>query len=72
MITSRLELAHQNMFANMKKTMEKTEYVAITTECWTSLKPESYMTMTITCHFVIEGKLISRVTNYRPVHSMKI
>lgn len=35
MITSRSELAHQNMLANMKETMENTEYVAITTACWT-------------------------------------
>ncbi len=58
-ITSRLELEHQNMLVNMKKTMEKTDYVAITTDCWTTLKTEAYMT--ITCHFIIEGELKSSV-----------
>lgn len=35
MITSRLELAHQNIYMNMKETVEKTEYIAIMTACWT-------------------------------------
>uniref|UniRef100_A0A671L3S2 BED-type domain-containing protein n=1 Tax=Sinocyclocheilus anshuiensis TaxID=1608454 RepID=A0A671L3S2_9TELE len=63
MITSRLELVPQNMLANMKKTMEKTDYVAITTDCWTSLKTEAYMT--IMCHFIIEGELKSSVLQTR-------
>ncbi len=70
MITSRLELAHQNMLANMKKTMKKTDYVAITTDCWTSLKTEAYMT--ITCHFIIEGEAYYRLTHSMSATPRKI
>ena len=47
------------MKEEMQQAFEEAEYVAITSDGWTSITTESYMT--ITCHYVDEGHLCSCV-----------
>ncbi|XP_074549985.1 E3 SUMO-protein ligase ZBED1-like [Halichoeres trimaculatus] len=54
-ITSRLEINHRKMKEEMQRAFEGAEHVAITSDGWTSITTESYMT--ITCHYVDEGHL---------------
>ena len=58
-VTSRLEINHCKMKEEMQRAFEGAEYVAITSDGWTSITTESYMT--ITCHYVDEGHLRSCV-----------
>lgn len=59
MVTSRIRVAHENMTTGIQLIMVEVEFVSITTDGWTSNTTESYMT--ITCHFIVDGKLESRV-----------
>ena len=62
-VTNRLEHEYKKMTAGIKGKLAKAEYVAITSDGWTSTTTESYMT--ITCHFIVEGELFNRVLQTR-------
>lgn len=64
-MTARVESAYESMSSDLKSQLERAEAIAITTDCWTELTTESYMT--ITCHFVADGKLCSAVLQTRVV-----
>ncbi len=58
-ITTRVEIRHQKMTVEIKLNLEKAEFVGITTDGWTAMTTESYMT--ITCHAMIDGELCNYV-----------
>lgn len=62
-ITTRVEQRYENLATATKEKLEKTEHVAITTDAWTALTTESYMT--ITCHYIDDWKLQSAVLQTR-------
>ncbi|XP_055035972.2 E3 SUMO-protein ligase ZBED1-like [Misgurnus anguillicaudatus] len=62
-ITARIELQYECKVSELKTTLGKVEFVAITTDSWTSLTTESYVT--ITCHFIADSKVKSYVLQTR-------
>uniref|UniRef100_A0A673HB45 BED-type domain-containing protein n=1 Tax=Sinocyclocheilus rhinocerous TaxID=307959 RepID=A0A673HB45_9TELE len=58
-ITARIELQHESMVSKLRTTLATVDFVAITSDSWTALTTESYVT--ITCHFIADGKVNSCV-----------
>ncbi|XP_077086297.1 E3 SUMO-protein ligase ZBED1-like [Siphateles boraxobius] len=51
-ITRRIEARFEERKKSLKSQLESTKCVALTTDCWTALTTESYIT--ITCHYIDE------------------
>lgn len=51
-MTSRLEKMHTDCAETVRAALAQTDKVAITTDAWTSLAVESYVT--VTCHYIDE------------------
>ena len=49
-VTSRVIKLYQDCSAKIKRLLDQIMYVALTTDCWTSLTTTSYMT--VTCHYI--------------------
>ena len=49
-VTSRVIKLYQDCSAKIKRLLDQTMYVALTTDCWTSLTTTSYVT--VTCHYI--------------------
>lgn len=62
-ITARLEKMHADSAASVRRNVSKAEKVAITTDAWTALNTESYVT--ITCHFIEDWEMKSVVLQTR-------
>ncbi|XP_053571595.1 E3 SUMO-protein ligase ZBED1-like [Bombina bombina] len=62
-ITTRLEKMHVDSASSVRNTLAKVETAALTTDAWTALTTESYVT--ITCHFIKDGKMKSVVLQTR-------
>ncbi|KAJ8342717.1 hypothetical protein SKAU_G00326450 [Synaphobranchus kaupii] len=62
-VTARMESEYEKMATELKWKMQRAENIAITSDGWTALTTESYLT--ITCHFVAEGKMVSAVLQTR-------
>ena len=52
-VTARVESTYDTMASNLKSQLMRAEAVAITTDGWTALTTESYMT--ITCHYIADA-----------------
>lgn len=62
-ITARIELQHESSVSKLKSTLATVDFVAITSDSWTALTTESYVT--ITCHFIADTKVNSYVLQTR-------
>ncbi|XP_048054650.1 E3 SUMO-protein ligase ZBED1-like [Megalobrama amblycephala] len=51
-ITRRIEACFDERKKTLKSQLESTKFVSLTTDCWTALTTESYIT--ITCHYIDE------------------
>jgi hypothetical protein len=49
-VTSRVIKLYQDCSAKIKRLLDQIMYVALTTDCWTSLTTTSYVT--VTCHYI--------------------
>ncbi|XP_014437169.1 calcyclin-binding protein isoform X2 [Pelodiscus sinensis] len=58
-ITLRLEKCYEACVKSLRQKLDKAVQVAFTTDCWTALTTESYMT--ITCHYIENWELRSSV-----------
>ncbi|KAJ8375608.1 hypothetical protein SKAU_G00061880 [Synaphobranchus kaupii] len=58
-----MESKNEKMAIELKWKMQRAENIAITSDSWTALTTESYLT--ITCYFVAEGKMVSAVLQTR-------
>ena len=54
-MTARMESVYSKMATELTCKLERAENIAITTDDWTALTTESYLT--IPCHCVAEGKM---------------
>ena len=58
-VTARMDSEYGKMATELTCKLERAENISIKTDGWTALTTESYLT--ITCHFVAEGKMVSAV-----------
>lgn len=64
-ITARIEVQYESMVSKLKTTLGTVVFMAITTDTWTALTTEFYVT--ITCHFIADSKVNSYVLQTRAV-----
>lgn len=62
-LTARIELQHESSVSKLKSTLATVDFMAITSDSWTALTTESYVT--ITCHFIADTKVNSYVLQTR-------
>ncbi len=58
-VTARIDALYEKCACSLKDSLSKPARVAITTDSWTSLTAESYMTLT--CHYINEWKIHNAV-----------
>ncbi len=62
-VTARIDALYEKCACSLKDSLSKPARVAITTDSWTSLTAESYMTLT--CHYINEWKIHNAVLETR-------
>lgn len=62
-VTRRIDALYEKTAASLKDRLSKTARMAITTDAWTSLTTESYITLT--CHYIAEWEMHSAVLETR-------
>lgn len=58
-VTARTDALYEKTDSSLKDRLSKTARVAVTTDSWTSLTTESYITLT--CHYIAEWEMHSKV-----------